>query len=133
MPWDLTPPLAPPQVLGEPPQPHRLPLRDVPAPLRRPRGRQRVPPAMLEQAAGAAVDRLETDLDLGHMAAAVQEVVEDQPLPRLPRRDAPEVEALAGLPVPHLDPSATDAGLEADPDGTLGVLPAVPTALLPAL
>src|SRR5262249_45548272 len=89
------------------------------------------PPAMLEHHARPPVGRLEADLDLGHMAAVVEEVIEHQPLPRLPCRDAAEVVALARLLVPHLDPTSADAGLEPDADRALRVLPPVRTALVP--
>jgi hypothetical protein len=86
---------------------------------------------VLEHHAGADLGRLEAHLDLGDVTAVVDEVVEQQPLPRLPRLDAAEVEALTRLLVPHLDPPSADAGLETDRNRTVRVLPTVGAALVP--
>ena len=77
-------------VFGEPGQQHRLALLHVGHTGGRDRRRQRVPAPVFEHDAGPAVDRLEADLHLGDMATVVEEVVEQEPLPGLPRLTRPK-------------------------------------------
>src|SRR5438105_318230 len=94
-------------------------------------GRQSLEAAVLEGDACSGARRLEADLNLGwHRRQALVAVYECHSNSRLPGDDAPHLVALACL-VPDLNQPAADAGLEADADRALGVVPAVGAGAVP--